>query len=461
MRDQLNLFSLAPHRPERSDLIVDCFAGGGGASLGITQALGRPVDIAINHSRQAIALHAKNHPDTDHYCEDIWTVEPKAATKGKPVSLLWASPDCRHFSRAKGGKPASPRVRSLAWVVVTWARRVRPRLICLENVEEFQTWGPLHEDGSPDKERQGQTFRRWASHLRNLGYALEYRSLRACDYGAPTTRRRLFIVARCDGHPIVWPTPTHGPGRAHPHRTAAECIDWSIPVPSIFGRKKPLAEATEARIAAGIKKFVLDREPFIVPIRSTWAPDAEDVLVAPTLIQTGYGEREGQAPRVLDLHKPLGTAVAGGQKHALVYAFLARHYGGVVGRSLTEPMSTVTTIDHHSLVTALLVKYYGNGGEQGVNRPLDTVTTKDRFALVTVHGVPHRIMDIGMRMLTPRELARAQGFPDDYSLDATCLGDAVTRTDQTRMIGNSVCPPVARALIEANLANVITTRHAA
>jgi DNA (cytosine-5)-methyltransferase 1 len=259
----------------------------------------------------------------------------------------------------------------------------------------------------------------------------------------------------------VWPTPTHGPGRAHPHRTAAECIDWSIPVPSIFGRKKPLAEATEARIAAGIKKFVLDREPFIVPIRSTWAPDAEDVLVAPTLVQTGYGEREGQAPRVLDLHKPLGTAVAGGQKHALVYAFLARHYGGVVGRSLTEPMSTVTTIDHHALVTALLVKYYGNGGEQGVDRPLDTVTTKDRFALVTVHGVPHRILDIGMRMLTPRELARAQGFPDDYSLDATCLGDAVTRTDQTRMIGNSVCPPVARALIEANLASVINARHAA
>jgi site-specific DNA-cytosine methylase len=278
MRDQLNLFSLARHRPERSDLIVDCFAGGGGASLGITQALGRPVDIAINHSRQAIALHAKNHPDTDHYCEDIWTVEPKAATKGKPVLLLWASPDCRHFSRAKGGKPASPRVRSLAWVVVTWARRVRPRVICLENVEEFQTWGPLHDDGTPDKERQGQTFRRWASHLRNLGYALEYRSLRACDYGAPTTRRRLFIVARCDGNPLVWPTPTHGPGRPHPHRTAAECIDWTIPVPSIFGRKKPLADATEARIAAGIKRFVLDREPFIVPIRSTWAPDAEVVL---------------------------------------------------------------------------------------------------------------------------------------------------------------------------------------
>ena len=460
MRSQLNLFSLAPHRLERDDLIVDCFAGGGGASLGITQALGRPVDIAINHSRQAIALHARNHPDTDHYCEDIWTVEPTAATKGKPVSLLWASPDCRHFSRAKGGKPASPRVRSLAWVVVTWARRVRPAVICLENVEEFQTWGPLHEDGTPDKAHQGQTFRRWVSHLRNLGYALEYRSLRACDYGAPTTRRRLFIVARCDGKPIVWPTPTHGPGRPFPHRTAAECIDWSIPVPSIFGRRKPLAEATEARIAAGMKKYVLDREPFIVPIHTACAP-SEDILVAPTLIQTGYGEREGQAPRVLDLHKPLGTAVAGGQKHALVYAFLARHYGGVVGRALTEPLSTVTTIDHHSLVTALLVKYYGNGGEQALGRPLDTVTTKDRFALVTVHGVPHRIVDIGMRMLSPRELARAQGFPDDYSLEATSLGDTVTRTDQTRMIGNSVCPPVARALIEANLKDRIAPHRAA
>jgi DNA (cytosine-5)-methyltransferase 1 len=354
-------------------------------------------------------------------------------------------------------------VRSLAWVVVTWARRVRPAVICLENVEEFQTWGPLHDDGTPDKARQGQTFRRWATHLRNLGYALEFRSLRACDYGAPTTRRRLFIVARCDDKPIVWPTPTHGPGRALPHRTAAECIDWSIPVPSIFSRKKPLAEATEARIAAGIKKYVLDREPFIVPVHTAYAPGekGETVLVAPTLIQTGYGEREGQAPRVLDLHKPLGTAVAGGQKHGLVFAFLARHYGGVVGRALTEPMSTVTTVDHHSLVTGLLVKYYGTGGDQTVNRPLDTVTTKDRFALVTIYGVPHRIVDIGMRMLSPRELARAQGFPDSYALDATALGTAITQTDQTRMIGNSVCPPVARAIIEANLPAQTAQQHAA
>lgn len=466
---QMTLFALGTPRHEHDDLIVDCFAGGGGASLGISTALGRPVDIAINHSREAIALHTRNHPESDHFCEDIWTVQPQQATKGRPVKLLWASPDCRHFSRAKGGKPASPRVRSLAWVVVSWARRVRPAVIMLENVEEFQTWGPLHPDGTPDKAKAGQTFKRWASHLRNLGYTIEHRQLRACDFGAPTSRRRLFIVARCDNKPIVWPTPTHGPGRAKPFRTAADCIDWTIRCPSIFERKKPLADATLARIASGITKYVLDNpRPFIIPLTHsgganraydineplhtvTAAHRGEFALVAPTLIQTGYGEREGQAPRTLDLHKPLGTAVAGGAKHGLVYAFLARHYGGVIGQAMTAPMSTVTCIDHHSLVTALLIKYYGTGAPQPVNKPLDTVTTKDRFALVTVAGVPHRILDIGMRMLTPRELARAQGFPDTYSLEASCHGDAITKTAQTRMVGNSVCPPVAQALVTANL----------
>lgn len=466
---QMTLFGLGTPRPLHDDLVVDCFAGGGGASLGISRALGRSVDIAINHSREAIALHSRNHPESDHHCEDIWTVDPKEATQGRPVRLLWASPDCRHFSRAKGGRLASPRVRSLAWVVVTWARRVRPSVIMLENVEEFQSWGPLLPDGTPDKSKAGQTFARWAGHLRSLGYTLEYRQLRACDYGAPTTRRRLFIVARCDGQPIVWPTPTHGPGRPKPHRTAAECIDWDVPCPSIFERKRPLADATLARIAAGIRKFVLGNpRPFIIPLTHAGGPEraydtaapiptitaahrGEFALIAPTLIQTGYGEREGQAPRVLDLHRPLGTAVAGGAKHGLIYAFLARHYGGVVGQSMTAPMSTVTCTDHHSLVTALLIKYYGTGCSHPLDKPLDTVTTKDRFALVTVEGIPHRIVDIGMRMLLPRELARAQGFPDSYALDATCHGTAITKTAQTRMVGNSVCPPVAEALVNANL----------
>jgi DNA (cytosine-5)-methyltransferase 1 len=443
---QLTLFAPAKRAFSDAPLIVDSFAGGGGASLGITMGLGRHVDIAINHDREAIALHARNHPQTEHHCEDIWSVDPVAATRGAPVSLLWASPDCRHFSRAKGGRPTSNSVRSLAWVVVDWAKKAKPNVILLENVEEFQSWGPLLADGRPDKDKAGTTFTEWTGQLRALGYELQYRQLRACDYGAPTTRRRLFIIARRDGKPIVWPTPTHGPGRAQPHRTAAECIDWTIPVPSIFDRKKPLAEATCTRIALGVKKFVIDEQnPFIVPHSAD-----PNVIAVPALIQTGYGERVGQAPRVLDLQRPLGTAVAGGVKHALVYAFIARHFTGVIGRSLNEPLPTITTKDHHSLVTAFLVKYYGTGGDQPVTRPIDTITTKDRFALVTVQGVPH-ILDIGMRMLTPRELARAQGFPDSYALETTCHGEPLSRTAQTRLIGNSVCPPVAAALVAANV----------
>ncbi|ODT01556.1 MAG: DNA methyltransferase [Gemmatimonadetes bacterium SCN 70-22] len=471
------------------ELIVDSFAGGGGASLGIEMALGRSPDIAINHDAEAIALHALNHPTTRHYQEDVWRVDPAEARRGQPVGLMWLSPDCKHFSKAKGGKPVSKRVRGLAWVAVRWAAAVRPRVIMMENVEEFRDWGPvLVETGRPCPVRKGQTFRAFVGRLRRIGYAVEWRELRACDYGAPTRRKRLFLVARRDGQPIVWPAPTHGKGCAHPWRTAAECIDWSIPVPSIFERARPLAESTLRRIAAGMRRYVLEtRTPFIVPLTHhgdrrvhgleeplptvTGAHRGELALVAPTLIQTGYGERAGQAPRALDLGAPLGTAVAGGVKHALVMAFLAkhqseRHAGEVQAASLFDPVPTVKTRDSNALVTAtltphdggdrreqvraFLVAYYGSERDgQDLFSPLRTVTSRDRLGLVTVHGADYAIADIGMRMLTPRELYRAQGFPDSYRIDAMHDGRPLTKTAQVRMVGNSVCPPVAAAIVAA------------
>jgi DNA (cytosine-5)-methyltransferase 1 len=426
------------------EIIVDSFAGGGGASLGIARGAGRRIDIAINHDREAIAMHAANHPETRHFCEDVFAVHPVKATGGLPVGLAWFSPDCKHFSRAKGGKPADKKIRGLAWVVIRWARLKRPRTIFLENVEEFEDWGPLGPDDRPDPKRVGLTFRRWVGQLRNLGYTVEWRALRAADYGAPTSRKRLFLIARCDGLPIVWPDLTHGTGR-EPYRTAAACIDWALPCPSIFGRRRPLADKTLKRIAAGIRKFVLEAEtPFVVPI--------DGALASPTLIQRSWGERPGQAPRVPGLEKPLGTVVSGGIKHALVAAFLAKHYGGhtTPGASLEAPFSTVTARDHHALVHAFLLKYFGTATGQSPADPLHTVTSKARFGLVMVRGEPYEIADIGMRMLTPRELYRAQGFPDDYVIDPVVGARRLSKTSQIRMAGNSVCPDVAEALVRAN-----------
>jgi DNA (cytosine-5)-methyltransferase 1 len=434
-------------------MIVDLFAGGGGASTGIFLATWRHPDVAVNHNANAIAMHEANHPSTRHLCASVWEVDPREVCGRRKVDLLWASPDCRHFSRAKGGAPVSKGVRSLAHVVVEWARAVKPAVICLENVEEFATWGPLLECGRPCPERKGESFQAWVAQLEWLGYVVEWRSLVAADYGAPTTRKRLFLVARRDRQRIIWPEPTHGLGRARPWRTAAEVIDWSVPCPSIFERSKPLAEATQRRIARGLRRFVLEAaKPFVVRIGGG--------LVAPTLIQTGYGERDGQAPRSLDISAPLGTVVAGGAKHALVAAWLTKHYGGMTGHGLERPLGTVTAQDHHSLTTAtlhpggadhradvraFLVKYYGTSDAAGVTDPLDTVTTRDRFGLVTVEGVDYEIADIGMRMLTPRELFAAQGFPTDYDL----LDGRLTKTAQIALAGNSVCPPVAEALVRA------------
>lgn len=441
----------------RSEIVVDLFAGGGGASTGIEQGIGRTVDVAVNHDPLAVAMHEANHPNTRHFCESVFSVSPAEATGNQPVGLLWLSPDCTHHSKAKGGKPVSNKRRGLAWVGVKWARRCRPRVIMAENVEEFADWGPLTEQGRPCTVRKGQTFRQWVAQLERLGYQVEHRILQACDYGTPTIRKRLFVIARCDGRPIVWPKPTHGTrgtlpvkrGRLQAHRSAAECIDWSIPAPSIFDRKRPLADNTKRRIAQGIKRFVIDAdEPFIVD-----QADAEKVC--PAIIAIDHGGARGGCNWSAD--DPL-TTITTENRHALVVAFLAKHYTGVVGTDLRAPLGTVTTKDHHSLVAAFLAPYYGSGsGETGrdLRAPAPTITTKDRLQLITVtlRGEDYVITDIGMRMLQPRELFKANGFPDDYVIDFEFNGRPVAKYQQTHLCGNSVPPPWPRALVSANFAH--------
>lgn len=485
-------------------LVVDNFAGGGGASLGIEQALGRPVDVAINHDPEAISMHANNHPDTKHYLTDVWEVDPLEATGGQHVDLAWFSPDCKHFSKAKGGKPVSKRIRGLAWVVIRWAKAVRPDVIMLENVEEFQTWGPLDASGLPCPKRKGRTFRSWVSQLKNLGYQIEWRELRACDFGAPTIRKRLFLIARCDGLPIIWPEESHGPGREHPFRTAAECIDFSLPCPSIFGRKRPLAEKTLARIAKGIERYVFnDPQPFIVGVGGrmgqtkergmdtplqTLTSKADSAMVMPYLIPR-HGERPTQEARTRQVDLPLPTITPTQNGAQLVAAFLAQHNTGMTGHDARKPVSTITgrgtqqqlvtshlvklrnnqfgqqlsipmpTLTagggHVGEVRAFLTKYYGKGFGQSIDEPIHTVPTRDTFGLVTVHDAEYQIVDIGMRMLTPAELFAAQGFPDRYEIAPYQDGKPLTKTAQVRMCGNSVSPPVARALVEANMMNDI------
>lgn len=493
--------------PIAHELVVDLFAGGGGASCGIEQAIGRHVDIAVNHDPEAVSLHEANHPQTRHYVSDVFEVDPLAVCGEQPVGLLWASPDCKHFSKAKGGKPVSKRIRGLAWVVIRWAKCVRPRVICLENVEEFQTWGPLADDGRPCPQRKGSTFRRWVAQLQGLGYAVEWRELRACDYGAPTIRKRLFLVARCDGQPIVWPTPTHGPkgSKLRPYRTAAECIDWSLPCPSIFERERPLAEATMRRIAHGIKRYVMEAaQPYILPIGHTGHGGQKHGLVAAFLAKHFGGEPQAgktaaalhdPAPTVLatggpqalvaaqlvdaahadvsptgvkrwgkghrDICQPLNTVTASGNA-ALVTSHLAKLRGTSSSAATSEPLHTISAQgQHHAEVRALLLKYYGTDQDPQLGEPLHTVTTKDRFGLVTVAGQDYVIADIGMRMLQPRELYRAQGFPEAYIIGRGADGRQLSKAAQVRMCGNSVCPPLARAIVAANYSERAALREAA
>ena len=484
------------------ELFVDNFAGGGGALTGIETAIGRSVDIAINHDPDAIAMHKANHPATRHYCEDVWQVDPAEACAGNPVALAWFSPDCKHFSRAKGGKPVNKNIRGLAWVAVKWAYTVRPRVLMLENVPEIRTWGPLGADDKPIKERAGETFRGFLLALttgipawhpayremcdalsieptsevaqklqKGLGYKVQYRTLRSCDYGAPTTRTRFYLIARCDGKPIVWAEPTHAPkdseavrlGRKLPYRTAAECIDWSIPAQSIFGRKKPLAENTMRRIARGIQKFVIDNpEPFVINYKFNNEPrSAEEplstvtavnnhYLVAPTLIQY-HSETAKDEVRGQELTEPLMT-VDTSPRYAMAASYIMTMRNHMDGQPADEPLTTVSCSGaHHAEVQAFLVKYFSNGAAKPVDEPLDTVTTKDRFALVTVHGEPYIITDIRMRMLNPRELFNAQGFPGDYIIDRDADGHPYAKSKQVARCGNAVTPPVPAALVRANL----------
>lgn len=652
--------------PQRSrlrpgEIVVDLFAGGGGASEGLKQALGIDPALAYNHDELAIGMHAANHPLTQHHREDIWHADPRVDVAGRPIGWFHASPDCTHFSQAKGGQPRSRKTRALSWVVLKWVGQLlradrlhgtntAPRIISMENVWQILTWGPLvakrcketgrviKMDGAvaargervpvenqqlvPDKRHAGRTWRQFVAALRSLGYAVEWRKLVASDYGAGTSRERLFLLGRRDGQAIVWPEPSHGPAPGQkPRVTAADCLDFSIPCPSIFTRARPLADATMRRIAKGVMRHVINSaDPFIVPVthqggervhgvrdpmrtitaanrgelmlaapelapfiaehanasnQRTMAADeplrtvcagvkgGHFSLVAPTLVQTGYGEREGQAPRALDLQQPLGTVVAGGVKHAVAAAHLVKFRGDSIGTPATEPVPTITSgagaarpagaahalgvaaaslvtlrrnmvgadartplttvaaqAEHHAVssafmvqaahgkgkpggaqrwgngskdarapvgtvtasgngghamaeaelaqlspdqeagalrVAAFLVKYYGTGANvPSLLDPVDTVTTRDRLALVTVHiqGVPHVIVDIGLRMLKPHELYRAQGFPGGYIIDRTANGTLLSTSAAVRMVGNSVSPPPLRALAEANLDRV-------
>ena len=449
------------------ELIVDNFAGGGGASTGIEMATGYSVDIAINHDPEAIRMHKTNHPSTKHYCESVWDVDPVKVCGGHPVALAWFSPDCKHFSKAKGGKPKDKNIRGLAWVACRWAGLVRPRVIMLENVEEFKTWGPLNRAHRPIKKKQGVTYRKFVSQLQALGYEVQTRELVAADYGAPTMRKRFFLIARCDGRPITWPEPTHAPadseavkaGRLKSYAGAYTQIDFSLPCPSIFDTSeeikqkygiravRPLAENTMRRIARGLKKFVLDNpDPFIVD-RKAYA-----------LIQY-HSETAAHEVRGQGIREPIMT-VDGSNRYGLVAGFLSKFYKSGTGQDLREPLHTVTTSPgHFGEVRAFLVKYYGQGTGQPVTDPLDTIPTHDRFGLVTIQGVDYQIVDIGLRMLEPRELYGCQGFPDDYIIDHDYSGKAYPRAEQVKRCGNAVCPPIPAAMVRANLPELCVTER--
>lgn len=541
------------------ELIVDNFAGGGGASTGIEMATGYSVDIAINHDPEAIKMHKANHPNTKHYCENVWAVDPVKACKGHPVALAWFSPDCKHFSKAKGGKPKDKNIRGLAWVACRWAGLVRPRVIMLENVEEFKTWGPLGRRHHPIKAKQGETFQKFVQQLTDLGYEVQFRELIAADYGAPTMRKRFFMIARCDGKPIVWPEPTHAPadseevkaGLKKPYVGAYTQIDFSRPCPSIFDTSeeikekygiravRPLAQKTMDRIARGFIKFVLNNpkpfiiqcnhggerrpndirepmptitgkhgygivEPYMVQIGQTgFTKDRskdvreplttivsknEHCLISPTLIQY-HSETSKDGVRGQTIEDPIMT-VDSSNRYGLVTSFLHKYYDGGykgAGETVENPLPTVTAWDHNSVVTAnliqmnnhcdgkdirqplptitagdghfgevraFLIKYYGQGTGQDIEQPLDTVTARDRFGLVTIEGVDYQIVDIGLRMLEPRELYGCQGFPDDYIIDHDYTGKTYPRSEQVRRCGNAVCPPIPAALVRANLSEL-------
>lgn len=426
------------------DLIIDCFAGGGGASVGIEMALGRPVDIAINHDPQAIRMHKVNHPDTLHLTEDIFKVDLQRYVKGRHVALMWASPDCTSHSKAKGGQPRKSGLRILPWAVYKHAKEILPDVIIMENVEEIQQWGPLDENGHPIKERLGEDYKKFISAMKGLGYIFDSRELVAADYGAPTTRKRWYAIFRRDGKDIVWPEQTHLKGSEPKWKQCGEYIDWSDLGKSIFDRPKPLADATQKRIANGIRKYILESEPYVV----------RDKRAAAFIIQY-HGEQKAGDARGQLLSEPIKT-IDTSNRYGLVTAFITKFYKSGIGQGCDEPLHTITTSPgHFGLVSAFLIKYYGSGGScQTIDRPLDTITTKDRFGLVNVildiDGEQYIIKDIFLRMLKPEELKRMQGFPDDYIIDRDIDWKPYPIKEQVARIGNSVVPVMAETLVRAN-----------
>lgn len=429
------------------DLIIDCFAGGGGASVGIEMALGWPVDIAINHDPQAIRMHKVNHPDTLHLTEDIFKVDLKKYVAGRHVALMWASPDCTSHSKAKGGQPRNKGLRILPWAVYKHAKAILPDVILMENVEEIQQWGPLDEAGHPIKERAGEDYRRFIAAMKSLGYDFDSRELVAANYGAPTTRRRWYAIFRGDGRQIVWPESTHsksGNDGRHKWLECGDYIDWSDLGRSIFDRPKPLAEATMKRIANGYVKYVVNNpQPYVVSNQNAVA----------FMIQYHGETREGDS-RGQQLAEPIKT-IDTSNRYGLVTAFVTKFYKTGIGQGCGEPLHTITTSPgHFGLISAFLVKYYGTGCGQEAGRPLGTITTKDRFGLVNVvtdiEGEQYILKDIFLRMLKPEELKRMQGFPEDYILNRDIEGKLYPIGEQVARIGNSVVPIMARALVAAN-----------
>lgn len=549
------------------EIIVDNFAGGGGASTGMELATGRPVAIAINHDPDAILMHRTNHPYTEHLQASVWDVDPREVCRGRPVGLAWFSPDCKHFSKAKGAALVDRNIRGLAWIVLRWAGTVRPRVIILENVEEFVTWGPVRK-GKPVKKKAGQTFQKWKRQLLELGYQVEHREIVAADLGAPTTRKRFVLVARCDGRPIVWPERTHGPrdseevrdGRLMPWKSAAEIIDWSVPCYSVFASKRelkekygvnavrPLADNTMRRVIRGVDKFTIrSGHPFIVECNHesgtaanimsigqtgggdrvrdardpapTGVTKQEACVVAANIIQyhteqtenvranglrmplptvdasNRYGLTTAQLVEYfgngqpIDVRKPMHT-VTSHDREAIVCAHICKYYGGVIGAEAQEPLPTVTAVDHNAVAAAHIVEFKGRDIGQDADRPLRTITASagefadcraelmeagsqdlmhwpevrdllnrhcgyemadDEILLLEIGGGLYFIADILLRMLTPRELYNDMGFPPDYIIDRDYLGNEYGKTKQVARCGNAVCPPMATALVRANL----------
>ncbi|MFR8565186.1 MAG: DNA cytosine methyltransferase [Blautia sp.] len=425
-------------------LIIDCFAGGGGASVGIEMALGRHVDIAINHDPEAIRMHKANHPDTLHLTEDIFKVDLHKYVKGRKVALMWASPDCTSHSKAKGGQPRKRGLRILPWAVYKHAKQILPEVIIMENVEEIQQWGPLDKKGRPIKERQGEDYKKFITAMKSLGYAFDSRELVAADYGAPTTRKRWYAIFRRDGKDIIWPEQTHFKDSEPKWKQCGEFIDWSDIGKSIFGRKKPLAEATQKRIANGIRKYIIENpKPYIV--------ENDDAIAF--LIQY-HGEQKAGESRGQLLSEPIKT-IDTSNRYGLITAFITKYYKTGIGQGCDEPLHTITTSPgHFGLVSAFLIKYYGTGCGQELTEPLATITTKDRFGLVNViiniSGEKYIVKDIFLRMLKPEELKLMQGFPKDYIIDRDIEWKKYPIKEQVARIGNSVVPVMAKALAEVN-----------